>query len=201
MARKTGLIGFLLAAVVASFMWLNIAAAASWELDNSLSQLNFVSIKKGSVAEVHSFTALSGSVNEQGSFEVVIDLTSVDTNNAIRDDRMLEFLFQVASFATATISGTFPADTLKAIAEGSNSYLSIDAEVNLHGQKQILPVELVITRLVDAKISVMSVQPVVLNIVDFGLDDGVTKLMELAKLPSISRAVPVTFALTFNFAP
>ena len=201
MARKTGLIGFLLAAVVASFMWLNIAAAASWELDNSLSQLNFVSIKKGSVAEVHSFTALSGSVNEQGSFEVVIDLTSVDTNNAIRDDRMLEFLFQVASFATATISGTFPADTLKAIAEGSNSYLSIDAEVNLHGQKQILPVELVITRLVDAKISVMSVQPVVLNIADFGLDDGVTKLMELAKLPSISRAVPVTFALTFNFAP
>ena len=201
MARKTGLIGFLLAAVVASFMWLNIAAAATWELDNSLSQLNFVSIKKGSVAEVHSFTALSGSVNEQGSFEVVIDLTSVDTNNAIRDDRMLEFLFQVASFATATISGTFPADTLKAIAEGSNSYLSIDAEVNLHGQKQILPVELVITRLVDAKISVMSVQPVVLNIVDFGLDDGVTKLMELAKLPSISRAVPVTFALTFNFAP
>ncbi|WP_308873603.1 hypothetical protein [Thiothrix subterranea] len=44
---------------------------------------------------------------------------------------------------------------------------------------------------------VTTVAPIVLNAADFDLAAGVTALREIAELPSISNAVPVTFFLNF----
>jgi hypothetical protein len=45
---------------------------------------------------------------------------------------------------------------------------------------------------------VANLQPIVLNTASLGLGDGVEKLRELAGLPNITQAVPVTFVITFD---
>jgi hypothetical protein len=45
---------------------------------------------------------------------------------------------------------------------------------------------------------VVSAHPVILNADNYKLAKGIEKLRELASLPSISHAVPVSFYLTLN---
>ncbi len=191
----------LMGALAATFLVSNAAAAASWTLSPAESRLNFMSIKKTNVIEMHQFKKFQGVVDDNGKFTLTIDLASVDTNNEIRDGRMKEFLFDIAKFATATITGQLDMTELDAITEGANTEITIDAQLDLHGQSQTVALDLVITRLVGAKMSVASLQPVILKVGDFGLVAGVEKLKELASLPSISQSVPVSFFLTFKFTP
>jgi len=174
------------------------ANAADWVVDNQHSQLNFISIKKGNVAEVHQFNQLQGKLDSQGQFVLDIDLTSVDTHNAVRDERMTKHLFNVEQFATAQLKANIALSELDAIAQGASKRLEIEAKLNLHGEEKTIKLNVMVTRLVGAKLSVVSTQPVILTVGDYALVSGVDKLMELAKLPSISHAVPVSFYLTFN---
>lgn len=187
--------------LVSTFAVMNTATAASWTLSPAESRLNFISIKKTNVIEVHQFKTFAGNVNVDGKFTLEVDLSSVDTKNEVRDGRMKEFLFEIASFATATLTGQLDMSELDAIAEGANTEITVDAQLDLHGHSQTVALDLVVTRLVGAKMSVVSLQPVILKVDDFGLVAGVEKLKELAKLPSISQSVPVSFFLTFKFTP
>lgn len=172
--------------------------AAGWSLNSNESQLNFISIKKGTIAEVHQFQSLQGEFDEQGKVSIMIDLASVDTKIAIRDSRMQEHLFEVAKYPTATLSAEIDTEIIYAIAEGASKQLTVDAILELHGNSKALEMDVIITRLVRAKLSVASVKPVIINAGDFSLVAGIDKLMALAKLPSISHDIPVTFYLTFN---
>ena len=73
-------------------------AFANWELLNDESSLNYVSVKNSSVGEVNGFKNLSGSLEDDGKLSVEIDLASVDTKVAIRDDRMKSVLFELVNF-------------------------------------------------------------------------------------------------------
>jgi hypothetical protein len=55
-----------------------------------------------------------------------------------------------------------------------------------------------ITRTSESGLLVVSKQPVVISAAQFGLAEGVDSLREIAGLPSISVAVPVSFVLSFN---
>lgn len=172
--------------------------AIEWVVDSSQSQLNFVSIKKNKVAEVHVFKELSGVYDSQGQFLLQIDLASVDTHNLVRDDRMKQFLFDVNQFSTAKLVAKIDTDLIDAIAEGANELLTVNANLELHGVATKLTLDVIVTRLVGAKLSVVSAQPIIINAGDFGLIPGINKLMELAALPSISEAVPVSFYVTLK---
>ncbi|PHS30809.1 MAG: hypothetical protein COA95_07790 [Methylophaga sp.] len=172
--------------------------AAEWILDSNTSHLNFVSIKKGNIAEVHQFKSLQGQYGTQGQLNVKIDLASVDTQNSVRDQRMKEHLFEVDSVAAATLTAIIDTEIVDAIAEGASEQITVDATLELHGDSKPLTIDVIITRLVGAKLSVVSAKPIIINAGDFSLIKGIDKLMALAKLPSISLAVPVTFYLTFN---
>jgi polyisoprenoid-binding protein YceI len=174
------------------------AHAASWQINNAQSQLNFVSIKKGDVAEVHHFERLTGSLSDSGLFSADIDLESVNTNIEIRDQRMREFLFDVVDFPTANLSAQVDPALVAALATGQSKTATVDAELSLHGQKQTLAIEVMISKLSDNTLMLVSAKPLVLNVSAFDLVQGVEKLRELAGLPSISHAVPVTFYLTLN---
>ena len=80
-------------------------ALADWQVDNSKSSLHFISVKKNSIGETHTFETLSGSVSTNGDVKFDIDLASVNTNIAIRDERMRKFLFETNQFASATFNG------------------------------------------------------------------------------------------------
>jgi len=178
------------------------ANAAQWVIDNQHSQLNFISTKKINIAEVHQFRSFQGTLDSKGQFELTIDLSSVDTSIAVRDERMTKYLFDVEQFSTATLTANIDLTILDAIAQGAASVpLEIDATLSLHGETKLIKLNVIISRLVGAKLAVVSVQPVIVKAEDFALVSGVNKLMELAKLPSISQAVPVSFYLTLNLKP
>ena len=174
--------------------------ASEWHVDSSHSQVNFISVKKINIAEVHQFEDVQGSLNSDGLFSLNIDLTSVNTHNAVRDERMKKFFFNTEQFSTATLNAEISPSILDSIAEGANTYVNIDAVLKLHGESKPLKLDVIITRLVGAKLLVVSAKPVILNVNDFSLISGVNKLMELAKLPSISHAVPVSFNLMLKLA-
>jgi len=130
--------------------------------------------------------------------EIAIDLTSVDTNIAIRDERMKEFLFETERFAVAVLTAQVDADAVAELAVGSTQALSVEGELTLHGQSEPVTLALNVVRLSDSELLAISSQPVIINAGSFDLADGVEKLREIAGLPSISTAVPVTFSLTFK---
>jgi|TARA_B110000196_G_C21048568_1_gene616147 polyisoprenoid-binding protein YceI len=183
---------FLLASCMAT------PTSASWTLDGSNSTLSFISTKAINVAEVHSFGALAGSVNDAGEVEITIDLTSVDTGIEIRDDRMQEMLFDTASFSSAVITTSVDMGLLSELAMGESSAASVGGELALHGHTVPLTFDVLITRTSESGLLVVSKQPVVISAAQFGLAEGVDSLREIAGLPSISVAVPVSFVLSFN---
>lgn len=183
------------------FLLLSIGAQATdWQLDNAQSKLSFVSTKKVNIAEVHSFGQLSGGLNAAGQFALNVDLSSVNTNIDIRDSRMKEFLFDVIDFPSAKITAMLEPELVNAMTIGQQKRSSVAGNLELHGQTQALNIDVVITKLADDTLFVVSAAPVILNVADYQLVEGVEKLRELAGLPSISQAVPVSFYLTLNAA-
>lgn len=184
--------------VLLSIVFSTTTFAAQWVLKSTESQLNFISVKKGNIAEVHQFKSLQGEFGEQGKLSITISLANVDTQNPVRDSRMIEHLFETNLFPSAILSATIDTEIIDAIAEGASEQLTVDATLELHGDSKALEIDVIITRLVGAKLSVVSATPVIINAGDFSLIAGIDKLMALTNLPSISQAVPVTFYLTFN---
>ena len=173
-------------------------AYSAWKLDSSKSSLTFVSIKKGTIAENHRFKNFSGGINHKGIANLSIDLSSVDTNIAIRDQRMAEYLFETAKFAQANFSVQLNQNEIDTIASGSSKKMLINGSLDLHGQQQSIAVEVLVMKLSDKNMVVTSLQPVIIKAEDFALVAGINKLKSLAHLPSIAYTVPVSFVLTFT---
>ena len=170
---------------------------ADWTLDNANSQLAFVSTKAMDVAEVHTFSELSGSVGADGHARVVIQLASVDTLIPIRDERMREILFQTELFPTATVDTRLDIARLQNMAVSTSEVLTAEILLNIGEQQVPLTTELLVTRIAGDRILVATLKPVIVNAGAVALADGVEALREIAGLPSISKAVPVTFLLQF----
>lgn len=174
------------------------AATSQWQVNNANSQINFTSIKKGSVAEVHHFTEIKGTISESGQVEISIDLASAETSIAIRNERLSSYLFETDKYPSAHVSTKITPDTISKLAPGETLNLTHDATISLHNQSKKQPVSLTVNKLKNNELMVTSAQPVIINAADYGLTDGINKLRDLAGLPSISYAVPVTFTLHFN---
>lgn len=173
-------------------------AFAQWELMNDESTVSYVSIKKSIVGEVNGFGTLDGSIASNGAMSVVIDLGSVETNIPIRDERMKTMLFEVASFPTATISATLDPDALKQMKVGETYRESVNFNLSLHGISKQLTTDVRVVKLSNNRILAVSEKPVIVSADEYNLSKGVEKLREVASLPSISTAVPVTFSLVFG---
>lgn len=174
------------------------AATPKWQVNNEASQINFTSIKKGSVAEIHHFTEITGTISESGQVEISIDLASAETNIAIRNERLSSYLFETDKYPSALISTKITPDTISKLAAGETLQLTRDVTISLHNQSKKQPVSLTVNKLKNNELMVTSAQPVIINAADYGLTDGINKLRDLAGLPSISYAIPVTFTLHLN---
>lgn len=170
---------------------------AAWQLDNNQSWLYYISIKAQDVGEINTFKTLAGTVDEQGKVELAIDLASVDTHIEIRDQRMKDFLFKTTEYAQATLSAQLDMTSITNIKVGNTLATTVEANLDLHGEKQTITTHLLVSRLADNKLLVSSQMPILVNSAAFKLVEGIEKLREIAGLSSISKVVPVTFALTF----
>lgn len=173
------------------------ALYANWLVDSDTSSIHFLSTKKSTVTEAHEFEAFSGTLDEAGNLTLSIDLSSVETRIPIRNKRMKEHLFQVEQFATATVSGNV-AKALKKLDKSSVTTQKVKATLSLHGVEKKLDAQVSLVKSADGSIVASTTAPILLSTEDFGLLGGVAKLQELAKLPSITPIVPVSFNLTFK---
>ena len=186
----------ILVCLIASF---NVSSAfAQWTLNNDNSQLSFVSIKAGNIGEVHKFGQLTGELTTEGQLTVEVELASVDTLIPIRDDRMQQLLFETDIFPKATFTASIDMAEVNAVEVGSSKALDISGDLKIRDRTTSISPKVIVTRIAEGAVLVNTLQPLLLNADAVGLTDGVEKLREIAGLPSISSAVPVTFVLTFN---
>ncbi|MEP4486166.1 MAG: YceI family protein [Halioglobus sp.] len=184
--------------LVISLMAWTVPALAQWELDSERSTLNFVSIKNNSIGETHLFSSMVGFVGDDGRVQLAIDLDSVETMIPIRNERMRELLFQTAMFPTANVTAQVAPEVLAAITGGGSVTTDIAVTLALHGAEREITVPVLVSGDEGGLIRVMTPKPVIVGAADFGLEDGVTALREIAGLNSISTAVPVTLNLVFT---
>jgi len=172
-------------------------AFADLSLDNDASHFFFLSTKNNKVTETHHFKALQGSISKTGSASLTIDLSSVETNIPIRNERMLKFLFNVEKYPTAAVTVNFDNALLSELVAGSVINQTFDAEITLHGVTKTLATPLTVTKLSSGAITVTNQTPIIINATEFALDTGIEELQKIAKLDAIAITVPVSFQLTY----
>ena len=173
------------------------SASAHWELDNNSSTLSFVTVKADHVGEVHTFDQLSGDINDDGSVQITIELASVNTLIDIRNERMQNMLFETNLFPQATISGEIDLDAVAAMDAGVSQAISVDFDLAIHGELSSYTADVLVTR-TESGVLASTVKPIIVMADTHGLVSGVEALREVAGLPSISRAVPVSFNVVFE---
>jgi polyisoprenoid-binding protein YceI len=172
-------------------------AQGSWSVDAEASSLSYVSIKAGDVAEANSFSGLSGSVSPDGAAMLAIDLATVDTGVAIRDQRMRDLFFEVAQYPTASVTAQIDPAAFGNLAIGQTITLPLTATVDIKGAETEVETEVAITRTAQDRVLATSTRPVIVYADALELTGGLAQLQEIAGLPSITPAVPVSFSIAF----
>lgn len=176
------------------------AASAEWRLSPDESRISFVSVKAGNFPESHHFTEMDGTVGADGAATIAIALDSVETLIDIRNERMRDFLFETDEYPTAEIVASIDLDALENLGVGARKEIPFTGELALHGATAPIDAVLIVTRIAENRVLVETTDPVILFTDDYNLADGVQKLMELASLPAITPASPVTASLVFERA-
>lgn len=177
---------------------LSTPVLADWKINNDFSLVNFVSVKKNVVGEAHTFKQVSGTLTDAGKFTLTIPLETVESNIPIRNERMRTHLFETVKFPDLMLSAKVDMNKVNALKVGESAMLALNADVGFHGVDQIVTVNAMVTRSADNKLLVNSTKPIIVSPSSFGLEAGVLKLQALAKLPSITMSVPVSFVLTLE---
>ena len=170
----------------------------AWTLDSAGSRLAYVSTKAGEVAENNRFDRMSGSVAQDGTARLDIDLASVNTGVDIRNERMREIFFGVAEFPKAEVTAKLDPAAFAGLAVGQSLARPLTASVTIKGVASEVETEVLVTRVAADRVLVVPTAPVIVSTDMFGLTDELGELRALAQLPSITPAVPVTFTLAFK---
>jgi hypothetical protein len=81
---------------------------------------------------------------------------------------------------------------------GKTTTVTGEAILQLRDSEVSLTASLLVVKLAENRLLVSTDKPLIVNASQVGLLAGIEKLRELAGLPSISPAVPVTFSLVFE---
>lgn len=186
---------------LSTFAFLTLAslpAFAHWSLQQEQSSLHFVSVKNDTIAETNTFKSYAAEIDDNGKVSVTIDLGSVDTNIALRDERLRTLLFQTDNFPKAKLSAQLPENFIQTLKTGHPTELDLPLELSLHGQTQTLTASLAVTRLDEHQLLVATRSPILVDAKQFSLAEGLAQLQKLAGLNSIAPLVPVTGVWVFN---
>lgn len=184
--------------ILVLFSFATAANAASWQLDNANSWLSFLFVKKQDTAEVGQFTRLEGTIANDGKAQIKIDLGSVNTYIPIRDVRMQAFLFQTTEYPHATLTADLDMEKVNQLGVGEMMVQPVSVQIDLHGAKQNINGNVVVTRLVGDRLLVANQAILFINSADFELIKGIDTLRQLAGLSRISQVVPINFVFSFH---
>ncbi|MBT3829933.1 MAG: YceI family protein [Gammaproteobacteria bacterium] len=173
----------------------SVHVLAGWVIDPEGSYVGFASVKNDLIAENHSFTLITGTIEDSGDANIVIALASVETLIPIRNERMQAILFEVAQYPDVTVTANLDLDEFTSLGLGESKTDTILLGVNLHGTDLSKNVLVKVTRSSDNAYEVTSLGPIVIHASQFALSDGLESLRKVAGLQSIDLMVPVTFDL------
>lgn len=189
---------FVSKAIVATSLLLSAPAfAGDWKTVDSESSVAFGSIKKDTVGEVHHFSKVSGTVAEDGKLSLSIDLASLETNIDIRNERMAKHVFQEGA-ATATLTGEIDMSEINDLKVGETRIIEIEAVLSFVGVENDIDTNMLVARLGENRVLVSTADFIMLSTEDLEIDSGINTLMELAKLPGITRVTPVSARMVFE---
>ena len=172
------------------------ASAEMWTLDGANSKIGFGSVKSDVIGEGHTFSGLSGSVGEDGTVDLTLDLASLNTNIDIRNERIQEHVFKMVP--DAQLMAEVDMTAMEGLAVGATMESLVEGTLMFLGEEVYVDLPVVAARLSEDKVLIMSDGITYVSTDELGIDAGVDKLMELAGLESIDRAVPVTVRLMFT---
>ena len=171
---------------------------SEWSVDSEASELSYVSIKQGEIAEANTFETVTGSVTAEGFATIDIDLSSVSTGVDIRNERMRDIFFAVASNPSATVTAQVDPAAFEALGVGESADTTLDGTLSLVGVEAPFQAEVSVTRAGPDRVIAVTDKPVIIDAGRFELKDELAQLQEIAGLTSISPAVPVTFSIAFS---
>ncbi len=193
---KRAFVSLAAAAVLTTASALAHADGGGWALDADASRVAYGSIKAQVAGEVNSFSSVSGSISPEGAVSVDIALASVQTNVDIRNERMLEHVFNAGP--SATLNAQADMGIIDGMAVGDTGLIDVVGGLTLNGNTLDINTAMFVAKLTDDTVMVTTNDMIMLSTAEAGLDEGINRLMELAGLPSITRVSPVTLRLVFT---
>ena len=176
----------------------SLSAQANWYLDGESSRLSFITTQNANIADVHRFLVLHGKVDRKGLAQLRIEMDSVNSSVPLRDERMRDVLFDFKHFPEAQISAQIDLQPINDLASGAQLELRLPVTVSLRGKQHTYEAELLATRLDERRFQVVTLEPLMLQAEDFGLQPQLETLRKLAGLSAISFSVPVGAVLIFT---
>ncbi len=168
-----------------------------WLLDTDLSELRFISLKKGTIAETNRFTQLSGEIDETGHAVVRVTLNSVETYIDIRNVRMRFLLFETYRHPMAEITVRIDRGSLNDLAEVKRKVVPMEYTLSMHGREITRSERLTLFLIDENRVTVSNADPIFVGVSDFDLYEGVKRLEQAANV-SISPLAIVSFDFTFK---
>ena len=176
----------------------SLSAQASWYLDGESSRLSFITTQNANVANKHRFLVLHGKVDRKGHAQLRIEMDSVNSAVPLRDERMRDQLFDFKHFPEAQITAQINLQPINELAPGAQVELRLPVTVSLRGKQHTYEAELLATRLDEQRFQVVTLEPLMLQAEDFGLQPELETLRKSAGLSAISFSVPVGAVLIFT---
>ena len=146
---------------------------------------------------MHHFDRINGVVKEKGEMIISVDISSLETNIDIRNERMLKHVFADGA-AKAVITGQIDMSQVNDLKPGETTVLEIEATLNFLGIENEFDAEMLVARLSENRVLVTTADFIMVSTEDLGIDAGIDQLMKLAELSSITRATPVAIRMVFE---
>lgn len=170
-----------------------------WELDASASELQFLSVKKNSVAEHSGFATLTGVISPEGDADIRIQMDSVDTQIDLRNVRMRFLFFETFNFPEAVITAKLPPEELVDLHKVRHKIIDLPYTLSLHGIKKDSVAQVAITLVDNDRVAVANTTPIAIALPDFNLEEGRAKLEEAAGVDILPFGF-VSFGFVFDRA-
>ena len=179
----------------AALLLMTQATLADWRL-TSASKVGYVSIKNNAIAEHNVFSGVTGSLSKKGQLKINIDLSTVETQVDIRNQRMRELFFEVTQYPQAVVTAELDVQELAQVDSGAPLEIVKPFTLSLHGVEATAEAHLRVVA-VGGRAWVSTVRPILISAADFGLEGGVSALQKIAGLEAIAAVVPVSIDLKF----
>lgn len=170
---------------------------AEWTLVNHASSFNYFSIKADKT-EVNSFTNMTGSISKQGYVNIWIDLSSIETHNSQRNLLIQDLFLETKNFNEGTISTSLGTQFLDVLEYNKTTEVAVTGVFMLHGALHNVNIKLALTRLKNDFLVIRTYEPIILELENYDLSQGLKRLKRVKSFEYLSNKVPVSFNMFFS---